>query len=83
MTALRAEAIRMIEQAPESKVSGLMAVMRDFLYRKDSTSERAESRTATSPAFDNFLSHCKKGTLKEDYNEELSNILENEYEGIH
>ena len=84
MTAVKAEAIRMIEQVPDSLVQEMMATMRDFLNKKAVTIDASTKRRATtSAAFNNFLSHCKKSSLTEDYKEELAESLEQKYESIH
>ena len=84
MTAVKAEAIRMIEQVPDSLVQEMMATMRDFLSKKAITIDTGTKRRATtSAAFNNFLSHCKKSSLTEDYKEELAESLEQRYESIH
>ena len=58
MTAVKAEAIQMMESKPKA-------------------------RDTTSAAFNNFVSHCKKSTITEDYKEELAESLEQRYESIH
>ena len=84
MTAVKAEAIRMIEQVPDSLVQEMMATMRDFLSKKAVTIDTDTKRRGTaSAAFNNFLSHCKKSSLTEDYKEELAESLETSYESIH
>ena len=83
MTALKSEAIRMIEQIPENQISALIAAIQDFIDKRALSVTKSKSSTHTSAAFDNFMSHCKKSTLTGDYKEELADALEKQYENIH
>lgn len=84
MTPIKAEAIRMMEQVPDSLVLEWMVVMRDYINKKTmNTTTKSETKVKTSAVFNDFVSHCKKGTLADDYKEELAESLGRRYESIH
>ncbi|MBR1741649.1 MAG: hypothetical protein IJ733_07210 [Lachnospiraceae bacterium] len=64
MTAIKEEAIRLMEQVPDSLVQEMMAAMRNSLDKNTVTVDvGTKTRTTASVAFNNFLSYCKKSTL--------------------
>lgn len=80
MTALRAEAINLIEEIPEENMIHVIHVLKN--YRSTMEKNTPERLTKSQAAYRNLLKYQKESQVDIDYKKELADAIEEKYESI-
>lgn len=77
MTPLQEQAINLIKNAPDDKVTYVINILsRDISYNTD------RELSKSMAAYKYLMSLCRKGTCGEDYKDDLAKALNERYESI-